>query len=203
MWSCQYSLLCKTHVTGSRKPYSIFGIRDFPLFETGDSGFYSTSRVSFGIESMSWGGEMQERAIGITWLNETLDRDYGIEEPYWGPLDSGFRIRKIFFFLKSRMWEMFLVESRILGFGIWNTDQGIWISLTIVIQIPSSTDKESIIQYLESRIQGVKSGIKECLGFSYVGWSFVFPISSQAKHQDSRENTTSQFPAEPYITLWI
>ena len=67
------------------------------------------------------------------------------------------------------MWEMFLVESRILGFGIWNTDQGIWISLTIVIQIPSSTDKESIIQYLESRIQGVKSGIKECLGFPYVG----------------------------------
>ena len=53
MWSCQHSLLCKTHVTGSRKPYSIFGIRDFPLFETGDSGFYSTSRVSFGIESMS------------------------------------------------------------------------------------------------------------------------------------------------------
>ena len=43
----------KTHVTGSKKTYSIFGILDFPLFETGDSGFYGTSRVSFGIESMS------------------------------------------------------------------------------------------------------------------------------------------------------
>ena len=53
MWSCQHSRSCKTHVTGSRKTYSIFGIRDFPLFETGDSGFYGTSRVSFGIESMS------------------------------------------------------------------------------------------------------------------------------------------------------
>ena len=96
MWSCQHFLSCKTHVTGSRKTYSIFGIRDFPLFETGDSGFYSTIRASFGIESTSWGGEMQEIAIGIMWLNETLDRDYGIKEPYWGPLESGFRIRKIF-----------------------------------------------------------------------------------------------------------
>ena len=53
MWSCQHSLSCNTHVTGSRKTHSIFGIRGFRLFETGDSGFYSTSRVSFGIESMS------------------------------------------------------------------------------------------------------------------------------------------------------
>ena len=40
---------------------------------------------------------MQEIAIGITGLNETLDRDYGIEEPHWGPLESGFTIAKIFF----------------------------------------------------------------------------------------------------------
>ena len=202
MWSWQHSLLCKTRVTGSTKTYGIFGIRDFPLFETGDSGFYSTSRVSFGIESMSWGGEMQERAIRITWLNETLDWDYGIEEPYWGPLESGFRIRKIFVFEIQNVGNVSCgVQNP--GLWIWNTDQGIWIPLTTVIQIPSSTDKESRIQYLESRIQGVKSGIKECLGFPYVGWSFVFPISSQAKHQDSRENTTNQSAAEPYITLWI
>ena len=50
---CEHSLSCKTHVTGSRKTCSIFGIRDFLLFETRDSGFYSTSRVSYGIESMS------------------------------------------------------------------------------------------------------------------------------------------------------
>ena len=48
-----FLVMPETHVTGSRKTYSIFGIRDFPLFETGDSGFYGTSRVSFGIESMS------------------------------------------------------------------------------------------------------------------------------------------------------
>ena len=171
--------------------YLKLGIRDF------------TAQVGWVLGLKVWAEEVRCKiAIGITWLNETLDRDYGFEEPYWGLLKSGFRIRK-FLFLKSRIWEIFLVESRILGFGIWNTDQGIWIPLTIVIQIPSSTDKESRIQYLESRIQGVKSGIKECLGFPYVGWSFVFPISSQGKHQDSMENKTNRFPADPYTTLWI
>ena len=153
MWSWQHSLSCKTHVTGSRKTYSFSGSEISLYLKLGIRDF--TAQVGWVLGLKVWAEEVRCKiAIGITWLNETLDRDYGIEEPYWGPLKSGFRIRKIFV-LKSRMWEMFLVESRILGFGIWNTDQGIWIPLTIVIQIPSSTDKESRIQYLESRIQGV------------------------------------------------
>ena len=135
MWSCQHSLSRKTHVTGSRKTYSIFGIRDFPLFETGDSGFYSTIRASFGIESTSWGGEMQEIAIGITWLNETLDPDYGIEEPYWGPLESGFRIRKIFLVEIQNVGN---VSCGVQNPRLWNLEYRSrnLDPLTIVIQNP-------------------------------------------------------------------
>ena len=39
--------------------------------------------------------------------------------------------------------KLLLVESGILGFGIWNTAQGIRNPLTIGIQNSSSTDKES------------------------------------------------------------
>ena len=65
--------------------------------------------------------------------------------------------------------EVRLVESgireipasgiRILGFEIQNTAQGIRYpsNLTIGIWHPSSTDKESDIEYLESRIHGVES----------------------------------------------
>ena len=129
MRSCQHSLTCKTHVTGSRKTYSIFGIRDSPLFETRDSGFYSTNRASFGIESMSgrWDAKNSHRDYLI---DETLDRDYGIEEPYWGPLESGFRIRKI--------QNVGNVSHGTWNPGLWNLEygQGIWIPLTIVIQNP-------------------------------------------------------------------
>ena len=44
------------------------------------------------------------------------------------------------------------------------------IPLTIEIRNPSSTDKESEIQYLESGIHGVESRIQSCLGFPYVMW---------------------------------
>ena len=39
----------------------------------------------------------------------------------------------------------------------------------IGIQNPSSTDKESKIQYLESGIHGMESRIQDCLGFLYMG----------------------------------
>ena len=51
-------------------------------------------------------------------------------------------------------------ESWALEFGIQFKESG--ILLTIGIRNPSSTDKESGIQYLESRIQ-------DCLGFLYKG----------------------------------
>ena len=63
-------------------------------------------------------------------IDETLDRDYGIEEPYWGPLESGFRIRKI--------QNVGNVSRGTWNPGLWNLEygQGIWIPLTIVIQNP-------------------------------------------------------------------
>ena len=55
------------------------------------------------------------------------------------------------------------VKSVILGFGIRKTTRGIRNPLTIGIQIPSSTDKESAIHYLESGIHFMKSRIQDCL----------------------------------------
>ena len=78
-------------------------IRDFPflklgiwifLFETRDSGF---SLLKLEIRDFtarsgldSWlkvcaAGVMPKITIGFTGLHEILGRDYGIEEPYWGP----------------------------------------------------------------------------------------------------------------------
>ena len=48
----------------------------------------------------------------------------------------------------------------------WNLESG--IPLTIGIQNPSSSDKESGIQHLESRIHSVESRIQDCLGLPYV-----------------------------------
>ena len=58
--------------------------------------------------------------------------------------------------------------------GSWALESGIQfkesgILLTIGIQNPSSTDKDSRIQYLESGIQDVESRIQDCLGFPYKG----------------------------------
>ena len=58
--------------------------------------------------------------------------------------------------------KFLLVEWGILDVGIQNTAQGIRNPLMIRIRNPSSTDNESGIHGIESRIQ-------ECLGFPYVG----------------------------------
>ena len=41
-------------------------------------------------------------------------------------------------------------------------------NITIGIWHPGSTDKESDIEYVESRIHGVESRIQNCLGFSLI-----------------------------------
>ena len=73
---------------------------------------------------------------------------------------NGIRIPepKKFLLEESGIRDFFLVESGILGFGIQNTAKESGIPLKIGIHDPRSTDKESGIQNLESRIQ-------ECLGF--------------------------------------
>ena len=62
--------------------------------------------------------------------------------------------------LQLQLQQIFTVESGILGFGIRNTAKGIQNSIKdwIGIRNPSSTDKESEIQYLdpESKIRNSK-----------------------------------------------
>ena len=60
-----------------------------------------------------------------------------------------------------------LANSGILVFGIRNTSEGIRIPLTIGIRNQSSSDKESGIHGVESRIQ-------DCLGFPYIGQYTVY-----------------------------
>ena len=72
-----------------------------------------------------------------------------------------------FFLVETGISEIFLVESGILGFGIWNTTQGILIPL----RIESSTSKnpESSTRNQESRIHAVEFRIQDHLGFPYMG----------------------------------
>ena len=44
------------------------------------------------------------------------------------------------------------------------------IPLKFGVRNPSFTDKESGIQFMESRIHSLESRIHDCLGFSYMGW---------------------------------
>ena len=80
-------------------------------------------------------------------------------------------VTRRFLFVETGIREVFLVDSGNLGFGIRNTlelkESG--IPLTIKIRNPSSTDKETGFQYLESEIHGVESKIQNCLGFLSMG----------------------------------
>ena len=130
--------------------------------------------------------------------------------------------------MESGIWEILLAESKILGFRIWNTAQGIlnptnnrplpsstnphfqnearcttflvkmsficmrmkndfhikgWAPTLVLkqrpggtlkwpigVRNPSSTDKESRIQHLESAIHSMESRVQDCLGFPYMTW---------------------------------
>ena len=74
-------------------PFLKLGIRIF-LFETRDSGFslwkleIRDFKARSGLDSwlkVCAAGVMPKKTIGFTGLHEILGRDYGIEEPYWGP----------------------------------------------------------------------------------------------------------------------
>ena len=58
--------------------YLKLGIRDFPYGKQARSGLDSWLKVCAA-------GVMPKITIGFTGLHEILGRDYGIEEPYWGP----------------------------------------------------------------------------------------------------------------------
>ena len=68
--------------------FRFFGIRDFPSLKLGIRDFTTKSGRDSGLKVCAGGG-MPKIALGITGLLEILGRDYGIEEPYWGPSQSG------------------------------------------------------------------------------------------------------------------
>ena len=82
----------------------------------------------------------------------------------------------------SESGEIWHGGSEILGFGIWNTAQGIrnptydWNPVT-----------KTGIQYLESRIHGVESRIQDCLGFPYVRRNMA---STPVERSTTTEQTT-------------
>ena len=88
----------------------------------------------------------------------------------------------------------------------WALESGIplkesGIPLTIRIQNPSSTDKETRIQYLESGIDSVESRIQDCLRFRYMGQCLCWgqkPILVRFKMKTKLEDFwTSWVQAEP------
>ena len=83
------------------------------------------------------------------------------------------------------MQPIFVVESGILGFGIRN---------------PSSTDKWSGIQYLESGIHGLDSRVQDCLRFPHMGRSFDLQISHPSLSDEAgrKKGLTTSF-----IYLWL
>ena len=60
------------------------GIQDFPSLKLGIRDFKAKSGRDSGLKVCAGGG-MPKIDLGITGLLENLGRDYGIEEPYWGP----------------------------------------------------------------------------------------------------------------------
>ena len=62
----------------------VFGIRDFRYLKLGIRDLKAKSGRDSGLKVCARGG-MPKIALGITGLHEILGRDYGIEEPYWGP----------------------------------------------------------------------------------------------------------------------
>ena len=67
-----------------RVPNRFSGIRDFPSLKLGIRDFTAKSGRDPRLKVCAGGG-MPKIALGITGLLEILGRDYGIEEPYWGP----------------------------------------------------------------------------------------------------------------------
>ena len=67
-----------------RIPNTFFGMRDFALFKDRDSEFKIKKRAKIGTESIHGkrNAENNHRDYGIA---RNLGRDYGIEEPDWGP----------------------------------------------------------------------------------------------------------------------
>ena len=69
-------------------PYLKLGIRDFPYLKLGIRDFKAKSGRVLRLK-VCLGGGMPKITLKVTGLHEILGRDYGFEEPYWGPSTSG------------------------------------------------------------------------------------------------------------------
>ena len=78
-----------TFLLKERVPDNFYGIRDFPYLKLGIQDCKAKSRRDLGLKVCAVGG-MPKMTFGIPGLHEIWGRDYGIEEPYWGPsMESG------------------------------------------------------------------------------------------------------------------
>ena len=99
------------------------------------------------------------------------------------------------------------------NFGLWILEFNSWIPelspgirnpAAIGIHNPSSTDKESGIQYVESRIHSVESRNKDFLGLPYMGRNEqnIHHETRTAPHMRLTELTLSQFILVYVITVY-
>ena len=77
------------HLPYKRIPNRFSGIRDFPTLKLGIRDITGKSGRDSGLKVCAGGG-MPKITLGITGLLEILGRDYGIENPYWGPSYKAF-----------------------------------------------------------------------------------------------------------------
>ena len=98
-----------------------------------------------------------------------------------------------------------------MGFGFWNltlgfrnSAPGIRNPAAVGIRDPSSTDKQSGFQYVESRIQSVESRIKDFFGLPYMGRNEqnIHHETRTAPHMRLTELTLSQFILVYGITVY-
>ena len=158
--------------------YLKLGIRDF------------TAQVGWVLGLKVWAEEVRCKiAIGITWLNETLDRDYGFEEPYWRPLKSGFRIRKIFVFEIQNMGN---VSCGVQNPGLWNLEYG---SRNLDPTNNCNPDSKFHWQRIQNPVPGIQNTrhIIRNPGMSWIpicGMKFCFPNfkSRETSGLDGKQN---------------
>ena len=103
-----------------------------------------------------------------------LDRDLsgGQHYPTSEQPEPGFQHLGNFCFWNPETGRFLLQESGILGFEIHKSAHRIWNTTSDWNSDPSLTDKESRIQYLESRIHNMEFWIQDGLGLPDTGWSY-------------------------------
>ena len=93
-----------TFLLKERVPDNFYGIRDFPYLKLGIQDFKAKSRRDLGLKVCAVGG-MPKMTFGIPGLHEIWGRDYGIEEPYWGPSMESGGLQLVLVSVPKKPWE--------------------------------------------------------------------------------------------------